>query len=163
MHAFTEGLGPGIVSVMVQSAHTPDLGTMLEVANNFATSDDATRAKSKSLGRPDKKAAHEGTSEVNADFGKGGQSSGGKWRDNKVDKRKMSHIKLNWDKIKNDPYSHHGRFGTPTHTNAQCRLNREIAKEINPGYKGKSNKRKFGKKKKEDGSESRESDTDEAI
>ena len=78
----------------------------------------------------------------------------------------MQHLRQNWDKLKNEQCAHHSRFGTPSHTNAQCRLNKHITQEANPsgsGSKGKSAKRKFNKKKKEDGEQSSESDTDEAI
>ena len=176
MHAFVEGLNPGVPRVMVQSAKTTTLGQMLEVANTYAAADDDSRAKAKTLGmdyfgansrkaRPEKKNTPEGA-EVNATFGKG-QGNGGKWRNNKEDaEAKLQHLRQNWDKLKNEQCTHHSRFGTPSHTNAQCRLNKQIAQEANPGgagTKGKSAKRKFNKKKVEEGELSGESDTDEAI
>ena len=76
----------------------------------------------------------------------------------------MQHLRQNWEKLKNEKCAHHSRFGTPSHTNAQCRLNKHIAQEANPnGSRAKkSTKRKFNKKK-EDADNSSESDTDEAI
>ena len=67
--------------------------------------------------------------------------------------------------VKNEKCAHHSRFGTPSHTNAQCRLNKHIAQEANPNGTGdkKSAKCKFNQKKKEDDDNSSESDTDEAI
>ena len=151
---------------------------MLEVANIYAAADDDSRAKAKTLGmdyfgtnnrkaRSEKKATPEGTAEVNATFGKGGHGNGGKWRNNKEDaEAKMQHLRQNWDKLKNEQCAHHSRFGTPSHTNAQCRLNKHIAQDANPsgsGTKGKSAKRKFNRKKADEGEQSVESDTDEAI
>ena len=150
---------------------------MLEVVNIYAAADDDSRAKAKSLGmdyfvssnrkaRPKKKSAPEGTAEVNAAFAKGGQGNGGKWRNNKEDaEAKMQNLRQNSDKLKNKQCAHHSRFGTPSHTNAQCRLNKHIAQEVNPSEAEgkKSAKRKFSKKKKEDDEQSSESDTDEAI
>ena len=90
MNAFVDSINPGVPRVMVQSARPQTLGQMLEVANIYAAADDDSRAKAKSLGidyfgsgnrkaRPEKKPAPEGTAEVNAAFGKGGQGNGGKW------------------------------------------------------------------------------------
>ena len=50
MHAFVEGMNPGVPRVMVQSARTQTLGQMLEVANIYAAADDDSRAKAKTLG-----------------------------------------------------------------------------------------------------------------
>ena len=76
----------------------------------------------------------------------------------------MQHLCQNWEKLKNEKCAHHSHFGTPSHTNAQCRLNKHIAQEASPNGSGakKSAKHKFNKKK-EDADNSSESDTDEAI
>ena len=137
---------------MVQSARPQTLGQMLEVANVYAAADDDSRAKAKTLGidyygcssrkaRPEKKQVTDGPAEVNAAFGKGGQGNGGKWRNNKEDaEAKMQHLRQNWDKLKNEQCAHHSHFGTPSHTNAQCRLNKHIAQEANPGGSGSKGK-----------------------
>ena len=112
MHAFLESMNPGVPRVMGQSARPQTLGQMLEVAKIYAAADDDSRAKAKSLGmnyfgvngrkaRSNKKPASEGTAEVNAAFGKGGQGNGGKWCNNKEDaEAKMQHLRQNWDKLK---------------------------------------------------------------
>ena len=112
---------------------------MLEVANIYAAADDDSRAKAKSLGmdyfgynnrkpKAEKKATQDAPAEVNAAFSKDGQGSGGKWKGNKEEaEARMQHLRQNWDKLKNEKCAHHTRFGTPSHTNAQCRLNKHIA------------------------------------
>ena len=58
-------------------------------------------------------------------------------------------IKITYDDIKDEPCAHHSKLGKCTHTNRQCRLNADIKKDPDAGFKAKQFKRKNRKDKKE--------------
>ena len=140
---------------MIYNDESETLGGLLACANKYAAADDYNREDAESRRHESGKKKVEDqagpTHEVAAIFGKGGQSSG-KWQDKKAASNQPSRPqKVTYDDIKNQPCVHHLRpDGTSSHTNQQCHINRDIAKDPKAGKSRNKRKSRKDDKEKED-------------
>jgi hypothetical protein len=151
---------------MLASQNIKHLGELLDSANNYAAAEDDARADDGDLRmdiavNPEKRNNNQSRKKKEANDApgpskevafankKGGQSGASRWQKKGDDSQGSRPIKITYDDIKDEPCAHHSKLGKCTHTNRQCRLNDDIKKDPDAGFKAKQFKRKNRKDKKE--------------